>query len=69
MKEKHQARLDANGHVMRWDERYRLLRQEFQADIELMRSNGLTFQQIGNKLGVSRAAVNNFLKGYNLRDK
>ena len=54
---------------MKWDERYQLLRDEFRADIELMRGNGMSFRQIGEKLGVTRGAVNNFLKGYNLRGK
>jgi predicted transcriptional regulator len=63
------ARLNEEGKIMRWDERYKLLREEMAHDILLMRNNKLTFQQIGDKLGVTRAAVNNFIKHYDYYGK
>ena len=63
------ARTNKEGKIMPWKERYELLREEMARDIITMRNNNLTFQQIGDKLGVTRGAVNNFMKHYDYYGK
>lgn len=60
----HKVRLNDQGQVMSWREREQELVREMLADIKAMRDNGLSYAQIGAKLGVTRGAVNNFEKGY-----
>jgi len=43
-------------------ERYHVLRAETVKDIEALRAKGLTFQQVGDLMGMTRTGVNNFLK-------
>lgn len=48
-------------------ERYEALHAETRRDLQALRDKGLTFQQIGDLMGMTRAGVNNFLKGYSLK--
>lgn len=47
-------------------QRQRALREETIKDIMLLKDQGLTYQQVGDLMGMTRTAVHNFVKGYNL---
>lgn len=59
--------METKTKIRSYEERYREMRDALVEDIQLLRREGMTFQEIGDQLGVTRGAVNNFLKGYNLR--
>jgi transcriptional regulator len=51
-----------------YKERRRELRAEMILDIMVLRKKGMTMEHIGHKLGVTRGAINNLLKGYEIVD-
>jgi len=48
-----------------YSERRALIVEETKNDIKALKAMGLTFQQIGDLMDMTRTGVNNFLKDYN----
>lgn len=47
-----------------YKERLEAVRQDILAEMRELRAKGWTMSRIGEEYGISRAAVNNFMKGH-----